>query len=147
MAPHGIGMVNPGFLKNDNVIEWLDGVEPYWSYLEFDSYCRLRRKPGEDDRALRLAVDLTAAEVHASPIVAATLRQLRMAEGPRSAGVAAAHAIVAAGGAKASATAVDDEFVHSNGKACVLERHADEMGDGPTTRIGTAVNLPKDRRR
>ena len=73
-------MVKPGFLKNDDVIEWLGGVEPYWSYLEFESYCRLRRKPGEDDRALGFAVDLTAAEVHASPIVAATLQLLRMAE-------------------------------------------------------------------
>ena len=32
-------MVKPSFQKNYDVIEWPVGVEPYWSYLEFDSYC------------------------------------------------------------------------------------------------------------
>jgi hypothetical protein len=73
-------MVKPGFLQNDSVITWLDGIEPYWTYLDFESYCRLRRNPGEDDRALRLASDLTATEASSSPIVAALLHLLRMAE-------------------------------------------------------------------
>jgi hypothetical protein len=73
-------MVRPGFLQNDSVIRWLGGVEPYWTYLDFQSYCRLRRSPDEDDRALRLASDLTATEAGSSPIVAALLHLLRMAE-------------------------------------------------------------------
>ena len=73
-------MVKPGFLKNDSVIAWLGGVEPYWSYLEYDSYCRLRRESGEDDRALRLAADLTATEVLTSPMIAVTLYLLHKAE-------------------------------------------------------------------
>ena len=73
-------MVNPGFLKNESVIEWLGGVEPYWTYLEFDSYCRLRSGPDEDGRALRLASDMAATEVRASPMIAATLHLLSMAE-------------------------------------------------------------------
>ena len=73
-------MVKPGFLQNDSVITWLGGVEPYWTYLDFDSYCRLRRNPDEDDRALRLASDLTETEAASSPIVAALLHLVRMAE-------------------------------------------------------------------
>ena len=73
-------MVKPGFLKNDSVTAWLGGVEPYWTYLEFDSYCRLRREPGEDGRALLLAPDLAAADVRASPMIAATMHLLRLAE-------------------------------------------------------------------
>lgn len=74
------GMVKPGFLQNESVVAWLGGVEPYWTHLDFESYCRLRRNPDEDDRALRLASDLTAAEASASPIVVALLHLLRMAE-------------------------------------------------------------------
>ena len=73
-------MVKPGFLENDDVIAWLGGVEPIWSYLEFGSYCRLRHRPDEDDRAMQLATDLTPAEVFTSPIVAAMLRLLQVAE-------------------------------------------------------------------
>lgn len=73
-------MVKPGFLQNDSIITWLGGAEPYWTYLDFDSYCRLRRNPDEGDRALRLTSDLTETEAASSPIVAALLHLLRMAE-------------------------------------------------------------------
>ena len=73
-------MVRPGFLDNDSVITWLGGVEPYWRYLDFDSYCRLRHNPNEDERALRLASDLTKAEAGELPIVSALLHLLRMAD-------------------------------------------------------------------
>lgn len=76
----GAVLVKPGFLQNDDVIAWLGGVEPYWTYLDFESYGRLRRRPGEDGRALNLAADLTVAEAGAMPIVAALLHLLRMAE-------------------------------------------------------------------
>lgn len=48
-------MVKPGFLENDDVIAWLDGVEPAWCYLDFTSYCRLRSRPDDGDCAMRLA--------------------------------------------------------------------------------------------
>lgn len=72
-------MVKPGFLKNDNVVEWLGGIEPMWSHLDFESYCRLQRQPGEEDRAIQLATDLTEAETQSSPLVSALLALLRMA--------------------------------------------------------------------
>ena len=73
--------MKPGFLKNARVMEWLDGIEPVWTHLEFDSYCRLQRKPDEDDRAMRLATDLRAAEALSSPLVANAITVLRTAEG------------------------------------------------------------------
>lgn len=73
-------MVNPGFLKNDDVIAWLGGVEPYWTYLDFDSYCRLRRRPDEDGRALTLSVDMTETDLSVSPMMAAMLHLLRRTE-------------------------------------------------------------------
>jgi hypothetical protein len=76
----GITMVKPGFLENEDVIAWLGGVEPTWSYLEFGSYCRLQHRPNEDNRAMQLATDLTPAEVFASPIVGAMLYLLQMAK-------------------------------------------------------------------
>ena len=72
-------MVKPGFLRNDNVVEWLGGIEPMWSHLEFESYCRLQRRPGEEDPAMQLATDLTEAETQLSPLVSALLALLRMA--------------------------------------------------------------------
>ena len=72
-------MVKPGFLKNDNVVEWLGGIEPMWSHLDFESYCRLQRQPGEEDRAMQLATDLTELETQASPLVSALHALLRMA--------------------------------------------------------------------
>jgi len=72
-------MVKPGFLKNDNLIAWLGGIEPMWSHLEFESYCRLQRRPGEEDPAMQLATNLTEAEAQLSPLVAALLALLCMA--------------------------------------------------------------------
>jgi hypothetical protein len=72
-------MVKPGFLKSGEVVEWLGGIEPMWTHLEFASYCRLQRRPGEDDPAMQLATDLTEADAQSSPIVVAMLALLRMA--------------------------------------------------------------------
>ena len=72
-------MVKPGFLQNDEVADWLGGIEPMWTHLEFESYCRLRRRPDEDDRAMHLATDLSEAEGRASPIAVALLALLQMA--------------------------------------------------------------------
>jgi hypothetical protein len=73
-------MVNPGFLKNEDVIAWFGGVEPYWTYLDFDSCCRLRRPRKEDDCALNLAVGTAAAELSVSLMMTAMLHLLRKAD-------------------------------------------------------------------
>ena len=72
-------MVKPSFLQNDEVIDWLGGIEPMWTNLELDSYCRLQRQPDEDDRAMHLATDLGESEGEASPIAIALLALLQMA--------------------------------------------------------------------
>ncbi len=73
-------MVNPGFLQSDRVIQWLGGIEPLWTHLDFTSLCRLRHKPDDTDRALAIAADLTPGEALASPFVANMAVLLRMAE-------------------------------------------------------------------
>jgi hypothetical protein len=72
-------MVKPGFLQSDDVVEWLGGIEPMWSHLEFESYCRLQRRPDKGDPAIQLATDLTEAEAQSSSLVFALLALLRMA--------------------------------------------------------------------
>ena len=57
------------------------------------------------------------------------------------------HGVVPARGSKALATAVDDQFTRADRKARALQCQADEMGDGPTTRLDAAVDLTKNRRR
>lgn len=73
-------MVKPGFLDNDDVRQWLGGIEPARTQLEFDSYCRLRGAPGEPDLAMRIARDLTKNDVAGSALIASTLTLLGMAE-------------------------------------------------------------------
>ena len=72
-------MVKPGFLKNDGVVAWLGGIEPVWTHIDFDSYCRLQRWPEEARPAVLLATDLSEAEAQSSPIFVAMLALLRMA--------------------------------------------------------------------
>ena len=72
-------MVKPGFLKNDGVIAWLGGIEPVWTHIDFDSYCRLQRWPEEARPAMLLTTDLSEAEAQSSPIVVAMLALLRTA--------------------------------------------------------------------
>jgi hypothetical protein len=50
-------MVKPDFLQSDDVVEWPGSIEPMWSHLEFESYCRLQRRPDEKDPAIQLATD------------------------------------------------------------------------------------------
>jgi hypothetical protein len=38
-------MVAPGFLTNPEVLRWLDGIEPAWTVLDYDSYNALREGP------------------------------------------------------------------------------------------------------
>jgi hypothetical protein len=73
-------LVKPGFLNNREVLEWLEGVEPIWASLEFDSFCRLQLEPGEPDAAISFAQDLTAADLASAPIARNALLMLEAAE-------------------------------------------------------------------
>jgi hypothetical protein len=74
-------MVAPGFLKASRVQDWLNGVEPAWMLLDIDSFNALRHEPSRDRRAIRLAVNTSAADIAASPVANNTLTLLRSADG------------------------------------------------------------------
>jgi hypothetical protein len=72
-------MVARDFLHDPEVRRWLGGVEPAWTLLDMESLNALRREPSKDNRALRLANNLTAAEIAASAVTRNTLILLRRA--------------------------------------------------------------------
>jgi hypothetical protein len=41
----GSAAIQPGFLQNPDVRRWLNGIEPAWTMLEFDSYNALNEEP------------------------------------------------------------------------------------------------------
>jgi hypothetical protein len=67
------------FFHDPEVRRWLDGVEPAWTLLDMESLNALRREPSKENRALRLASNLTAAEIAASAVTRNTLILLRRA--------------------------------------------------------------------
>jgi hypothetical protein len=67
------------FLRDPRVRQWLDGVEPAWTLLTFDSLQALRQEPSAGQTAIRLATDLSAAEIVASAAARNTLILLRHA--------------------------------------------------------------------
>jgi len=70
-------MVAPGFLANPQVRQWLNGVEPAWTMLEFDSFNALHDEPSIHNHAIRLEPRLTATEVSASAVSVNTMLLLR----------------------------------------------------------------------
>ena len=71
-------MVQPGFLASPNTLEWLDGVQPVWTALEFESFNRLRRDPHEPEVAIHFS------DAVSSPIAENTMRFLsRLADGAK----------------------------------------------------------------
>jgi hypothetical protein len=72
-------MVAPGFLENPKVRRWLNGVEPAWTMLEFNSLNALRHEPSDSNRAIRLDRDLANAEISGSADTASVLLLLRRA--------------------------------------------------------------------
>jgi hypothetical protein len=72
-------MVAPGFLENPEVRRWLNGVEPAWTMLEFDSLNALRHEPSTNNHAIRLESDLGDAEISGSAVTANALILLRRA--------------------------------------------------------------------
>jgi hypothetical protein len=67
------------FLKDPQVRGWLDGVEPAWTLLTFESLRALRREPSTVQTAIRIADDLGVDETAGSPVARNTLILLRQA--------------------------------------------------------------------
>ena len=72
-------MVAPGFLQNPEVRRWLNGVEPAWTMLEFDSLNALRHGPSTSNHAIRLEPDLTSTQISGSAVTSNALVLLRRA--------------------------------------------------------------------
>src|SRR6202047_2539168 len=72
-------MVAPGFLENPEVRRWLNGIEPAWTMLEFNSLNALRQEPSGGNHAIRLEPDLADAEISGSAVTANALILLRRA--------------------------------------------------------------------
>jgi hypothetical protein len=61
-------VVAPGFLANPEVRQWLNGVEPAWTMLEFGSYNALNHEPSADNQAIRLEPALTETDLSGSAV-------------------------------------------------------------------------------
>src|ERR1700682_5878125 len=72
-------MVAEDFLQDRQVRQWLDGVEPAWTLLTFDSLRALRQEASASQIAIRIANDLSAYEITGSAVARNTLILLRQA--------------------------------------------------------------------
>jgi hypothetical protein len=66
-------MVAPGFLQNDDVRNWLGGIEPTWSLLDHQSFVSLAEPPSPTGGAIRLASDLESVCREREPIGATSI--------------------------------------------------------------------------
>jgi hypothetical protein len=72
-------MVAEDFLKDPQVRGWLDGVEPAWTLLTFESLRALRQEPSTVQTAIRIANDLSVDKLAGSAVARNTLILLRQA--------------------------------------------------------------------
>ena len=72
-------MVAADFLQDLQVRQWLNGVEPAWTLLTFESLRALREEPSAVQTAIRIANDLGADEIAGSPVARNALILLRQA--------------------------------------------------------------------
>ena len=72
-------VVAEDFLQDAQVRQWLDGVEPAWTLLTFDSLRALRQEPSASQTAIRIANDLSGDEIAGSAMARNTLILLRQA--------------------------------------------------------------------
>lgn len=70
-------MVAEDFLQDAQVRQWLDGVEPAWTLLTFDSLRALRQEASASQTAIRIANDLSGDEIAGSAMARNTLILLR----------------------------------------------------------------------
>jgi hypothetical protein len=76
-------MVAPGFLQNEDVRNWLGGIEPAWTLLNYQSFVSLAEPPSPTGGAIRLAADLTDQELQKSAMAQNALVLLHAAsDGP-----------------------------------------------------------------
>src|SRR5882724_5339249 len=72
-------MVAPGFLQNPEVRRWLNGVEPAWTMLEFDSFNALNHEPSASNQVIRLEANLTETDLSESAVTRNALILLQRA--------------------------------------------------------------------
>jgi hypothetical protein len=72
-------VVAPGFLADPEVRRWLNGVEPAWTILEFNSFNALHDGPSASNHSIRLEANLADAEISGSAVTANALILLRRA--------------------------------------------------------------------
>jgi hypothetical protein len=72
-------VVAPGFLTNPEVVRWLNGVEPAWTVLAFNSYSALHDEPWASNQTIRFVPTLTIADLSGSAVVGAARTLLRHA--------------------------------------------------------------------
>jgi hypothetical protein len=75
-------VVAPGFLQNPDVRRWLNGVEPAWTMLDFDSFNALHHEPSVGNKAIQLAPNLTETDLSASAVAQVALMLLGRANDP-----------------------------------------------------------------
>jgi hypothetical protein len=66
-------------LANPDVVRWLNGIEPAWTALDFDSYNALHDEPSAGNRAIRLEPGLTVTDLSGSAVVRGAKTLLRHA--------------------------------------------------------------------
>jgi hypothetical protein len=71
-------VVAPGFLQNPEVRRWLNGVEPAWTMLEFDSFNALHDGPSASNQAIRLEPNLPLTDLSVSAVTRNALLLLRL---------------------------------------------------------------------
>ena len=72
-------MVAADFLQDPLVQGWLDGVEPAWTLLTFESLLALRHEPSAIQSAIQIANDLSIDEIAGSAVARNTLILLKHA--------------------------------------------------------------------
>src|SRR5262245_25150356 len=70
-------MVAEDFVRDPQIRKWLDGVEPAWTLLTFDSLRALRQEPSAAEAAIRIANNLNAGEIARSAVARNTFILLR----------------------------------------------------------------------
>jgi hypothetical protein len=70
-------MVAEDFLRDPQVRQWLDGIEPAWTLLTLESLRTLRQEPSAVHTAVRISNDLSVDEIVCSPVARNTLILLR----------------------------------------------------------------------
>ena len=86
-------MVAEDYLLDPDVRTWLDGVEPAWMLLTFDSLRALRREPSAKHAAIQIANNLSVDEIAGSAVARRDERVSVMSR-PRSTGGVLGMAIV-----------------------------------------------------